>query len=327
MGPTSWAGTIFVGTDLGDHGVLAAFELHAQQDVPPHTRWQFRTDGRIFGTPGVYRGSNWTEIGVWTGEFSSSTVDNHTLAAKMYKIDPKTGRSLCNFTTEADGVEIWSTPEFSPDGGTVYFGTAGLPDDGKPPPEPFRSIYALSTADCSLQWRLPTGMWVRSSAYVTARGAVVIGSYDQGLYCLDPPSPPGSTPTVRWRVPTAIFKGYESGHPPGFVLATPAVNEATRRVFFGSTDKTFYGVNLDTGKVQWRFASWGFIQSSAALVGSAHVVFGSNDHNIYALEQDTGVVAWAHNTSGWAQSSPVASDTLGVFVGDQSGNLWRLQAP
>ena len=79
-----------------------------------------------------------------------------------------------------------------------------------------------------------------ASAVVGADGAIFVGSYDQHLYCLEPDG------RVRWSVQTGVFPGYETGHPPGFVLSTPALSAKLDRVYFGATDRCVYAVHAGT---------------------------------------------------------------------------------
>ncbi len=54
-----------------------------------------------------------------------------------------------------------------------------------------------------------------------------------------------------------------------------------------------YGLDADSGKEVWRFATWAGILSSPA-IDSRMVFIGSIDGNPYALDQRTGSVAFHH---------------------------------
>jgi outer membrane protein assembly factor BamB len=273
-------------------------------DVNGKLIWKFATEGCVFGSPAVSQKGE-----VWTASFDRN----------IYGLRAD-GTLKCRFVTGQDGSIIWASPVISHDGSTVYIGSSGIPSDGKPPPPGFRTFYAINTEDCTQKWNYTTGMWVRSSAAVATDGAVVVGSYDDHVYCFE------ADGSIRWTFATGVFAGYASNHPPGFVLASPTIDEARQVVYVGATDKCFYAIDLKTGTKQWRFCTFGFVQSSAAVSPEdGSVVFGSNDNNVYSLHANNGSVKWIWRTDGWVQSSPVIdAERRAAVIGDAAGFVWAL---
>jgi outer membrane protein assembly factor BamB len=124
-------------------------------------------------------------------------------------------------------------------------------------------------------------------------------------------------------------------------------------VYVGSMDASLYALDLDTGKLRWRYATDGPVEESSPCVykgivyigdlnGILHAVdassgkarwtfeaemeirsspncinnrvyFGSYDENLYCLSADKGVLLWKYTTKGPLHSTP-ASDGKYVYV-------------
>jgi outer membrane protein assembly factor BamB len=130
------------------------------------------------------------------------------------------------------------------------------------------------------------------------------------------------------------------------VIASPAVSAGT--AYFGSSDHTFYAVDVASGTQRWKFATHGRITSSAA-VADGRVYFGSYDSTFYALDAQSGALAWKFATAGERRfsgrhlhgaepaaemmpdpfdfflSSPAVAAGL-VYFGSGDGNVYALDA-
>jgi outer membrane protein assembly factor BamB len=84
-------------------------------------------------------------------------------------------------------------------------------------------------------------------------------------------------------------------HTKGQVLSSPAI--AGDKLYFGSSDHSFYALDLATGAEKWRFKSEGRITSSPA-VSAGVVYFGSYDGIFYAVDAATGQLKWKFQTGG-----------------------------
>lgn len=89
---------------------------------------------------------------------------------------------------------------------------------------------------------------------------------------------------VKWKFHTA-----------GRIISSPAVVSGV--VYFGSTDKNLYAVDIETGKQKWKFKTESRVNSSPA-VDSGVVYFGSYDSNFYAVDAGTGKLKWKFKTAG-----------------------------
>ncbi len=138
------------------------------------------------------------------------------------------------------------------------------------------------------------------------------------------------------------------------VTATPTVVDGT--VYVGSWDDYFYALDLDTGKVRWKYrlsaqngvtpypgqnprdstSDGGLVTSSAwyepAESGRPALVIFGGGYTLYALVAATGAVYWRHNYTGRFNqpldpntdntrifSSPVVADGLVLFGVDTDG--------
>jgi outer membrane protein assembly factor BamB len=81
----------------------------------------------------------------------------------------------------------------------------------------------------------------------------------------------GATRTVAWTHPTW-----------GAIYASPIVTR-DGKVLIGSTDGTFYALNVADGGVLWSKVTFGAIYSTASLDGLGGVAFGSDDGSLYLL--------------------------------------------
>ena len=75
---------------------------------------------------------------------------------------------------------------------------------------------------------------------------------------------------LRWKFETESW-----------VDSSPAVADGV--VYFGSSDRHLYAVNINTGQEKWKFKTEGEVFSSPA-VADGVVYFGSYDGYLYALE-------------------------------------------
>ena len=195
--------------------------------------------------------------------------------------------------------------------GMVYFGAMD------------KSFYCVSE-DGALVWRFPTNGLIASSPTLATipdpagrpLAAVLFGSYDGALYCLD-----AATGAERWRFQTQ-----------GEVYSQPCVAEGT--VYFGSKDRHVYALDAATGAERWRFAANGAICSSprtfapalaadaAEAAPGAVLCFGADSDAFYCLDS-SGAVRWKFDGHSDRYLKP-ASDGRLVFFGSMDGNVYAL---
>lgn len=97
---------------------------------------------------------------------------------------------------------------------------------------------------------------------------------------------------------------------------------ADETVYVGSTDRSFYAINLADGKEQWKFVSGGRIYNAAA-VSADRVVFGGTDHKVYCLDRQEGGLLWTFTAKSIIGTAPLIANDK-VFVGSLDKNLYVL---
>ena len=111
------------------------------------------------------------------------------------------------------GCQVPSSPVLSQDGGTVYFGS----DDHK--------LYALHTANDTLQWSYTTGNWVS------------VGHGCGRLWGL-----------VVWGSGSGAWVGFQ-------VYSRPVLSQDGSTVYFGSLDNKLYALHTANGTLQWSYTA------------------------------------------------------------------------
>jgi outer membrane protein assembly factor BamB len=154
-------GTVYVGA--GDR------QLRALQNYGP-LKWAFAASAPIVAAPVV--------------EEQGTFVYVADRGGRVFKVNAATGAPVPGFTFEPAVRPISSSPALA--GDRLYFGS----DDF--------SLYAISTADGTVQWSVPTGGQIVSSPAVAippdgGNPVVVVGSMDGNLYYVEDdgsPDPP-----------------------------------------------------------------------------------------------------------------------------------------
>jgi outer membrane protein assembly factor BamB len=98
-------------------------------------------------------------------------------------------------------------------------------------------------------------------------------------------------------------------------------------VYFGTTDGTFYCVDVPNGTQTWSFplptnTRWKGIRSTPA-AGKTSVIFGADDGVLYALDAKAGTPRWTYRTGSPIVAPPVL-DSLHVVVGTIGGSVVAL---
>jgi eukaryotic-like serine/threonine-protein kinase len=170
----------------------------------------------------------------------------------------------------------------------------------------------------SLKWRFKTAGKVRSSPAVVD-GAVVFGSEDGHLYCLN-----AADGALRWK----FFTG-------GDLSSSPAV--AGGAVFFTGGDGHIYALDAETGKPRWvvktgearpwlyakgKIQTWDYWLPSPVVAGGV-LYSGALDGRVRAMDPKTGALKWQFDTGGTIRSTPAVAAGL-LYVGDMNGLLHAL---
>jgi outer membrane protein assembly factor BamB len=177
---------------------------------------------------------------------------------------------------------------------------------------------------------------------------VLVGSYDQNLYCLKPDG------TLHWKVET---EGYIHGSPAiwngnalvagcdgflrtiqlsdgaekqklrlgAYVGASPAI--AKERLFVGTFGNQFLGVDLTQNKVIWTYENpeGRFPFYSSPAVRDRIVYVGGRDKFLHALDSNSGKLIWKFGSKSRVESSPVISGNT-IYFGTVGGQVYGLAA-
>jgi outer membrane protein assembly factor BamB len=305
--------------------------------------WKFKTAGKIFGSPIVYK----SRIFIGSGD------------KKLYALDASSGKILWQFKTNG---AVNSTPALSHDrilftseDGFLYaldagngklkwkFGTLGENKAGakglwkmKPASlymeDPFDFylsspivsegeqtvyfgsgdgyIYAVDISNGALVWRFRTMGIVHTSAALYG-GSIYMGSWDGNFYAINT-----KTGKLVWKFKTGedtaqhLLEGIQS---------SATVHDGI--VYFGSRDGYYYALDALTGELKWKYSannSW--VLSTGAVKGNTIYIGTSDTYKLLALDARTGQELYSITANGYIYSSPAISGNT-LYVGDFTGQL------
>jgi eukaryotic-like serine/threonine-protein kinase len=221
------------------------------------------------------------------------------------------------------GGAVISSPVIS--GGVLFVGSSD------------HSFYALDAESGALKWKFKAEGRITSSAAVSA-GLVLFGSYDGNFYALD-----AASGKVRWKFKTEGERRFEGKHlhgsqpvaelmpdPFDFYLSSPVVFGGA--VYFGSGDTNIYALDLESGKLKWKFKTGDVVHASPAIADGVLFV-GSWDSYFYALDAATGTENWRFKTGEdhdiynqvGIQASAAVMDGV-VYFGCRDSNFYAVDA-
>jgi outer membrane protein assembly factor BamB len=269
-------------------------------------------------------------------ESTAAIVDNTayigTLDGQVFALSLRDGSTIWKYHTKA--ITLRASPAVC--GGLVIIG------DG----DSQGTIHALDAKTGALKWKFPTQGEIVSSANVTPKGRLLVGSNDGNLYCLD-----AKNGALLWKYgidqpingAPAFIDGHtfiagcdanvhivktDDGSLVGKVpLGAPAGASAALRdalLFVGNMDRSFLCIDWKKQAVVWehepeRAAPF---YSSPAIAGEI-VVVGSRDRKIHALAAADGKPLWTFPTRGRVDSSPIVLANR-VWCPSGDGNLYCL---
>jgi eukaryotic-like serine/threonine-protein kinase len=160
------------------------------------------------------------------------------------------------------------------------------------------AVSAIINRSTRVIWRFVTEEEVRSTPLV-ANDTVYVGSYDNNLYALDPP-----TGTLKWKFASE-----------GGICCKPAPYR--NLVIYGSEDFNVYGLDAASGKEAWRYRTWHHVRSSPRIYENRCYI-GSDDGHMHAIEPSSGRMIWRHRCYREVQSSAVYANGVVYFgAGDE----------
>ena len=310
--------------------------LHAQ-DTPADNWSQFRGNQRLTG---VSDSAVPNELKLlWTYEAGESIESSAAIVGGTVFVGSQKGE-LTSLNLE-NGAVFWKYHTDSPIGesspaysdGVVYIGDLG------------GWFHAVNATNGKKLWAFKAGSEIKSSPVVVG-DRVLIGSYDQHLYCLSTRNgsviwkvrtngPVHSTPSISEGVAfiagcDELFRGIRvsDGHEMfnvssgAYTGASPAVSGTS--AYYGTFDNEVLMVSLKEHRVVWRYQhpQRHFPFYSSAAVTRNRIVVGGRDKMVHGLNP-TGKVAWTFATNARVESSPAIASGR-VFVGSNDGRFYVL---
>lgn len=301
-------------------GLLLFFNGYSQIK----SKWKYKTNGRVFGTPViendcVYIGStdqklyaidSQSGLKKWEyltgGEVRSSPIlsENFILCGStdgnLYVLDKTSGNLVWTFKSEGEKRNgLWDYYLSSPlvFENMVYWGSG----DGH--------LYALELATGSLIWKFKTDDIIHADP-VIHEDKVFIGSFDGHLYALDK-----SNGKLIWKFDTLGAQFF----PKGEIQKAALIDEGT--IFFGSRDYNLYAINEEDGKVKWNMRDpAGWIIATPTVDGD-HIFFGTSDgHKFYCVNKYSGMILWEIALRMRVYGSALIHDDM-VYFGTFDGKL------
>ncbi len=242
--------------------------------------WEFNFDGSSASAPAV--GKN--------GFLYFGTYDGELFAVNKYN-----GKKVWEFNAHDETIGgvggtsgIWASPVIDQIG-NVFFGTEN----------PTHKFYSLNGVTGEVLWEFDAGSGIYSSAAIAENNNIYFGGMDE-IIALN-----SKNGDIFWSL-----KLNESNK--NWIWSSPAIS-SNGVLYIGSDSGYFYAVNIDNGKLIWRFKTGGRILSSPALDTKEYIYFGSQDGYFYCLKPD-GDLYWKKYLDSNVLGSPVIDNQSNVFV-------------
>ncbi len=288
-----------------------------QLSSKPELAWKFETKDAVTSSPVVVNGT----VFVGSGD------------GFVYAVDLASGKEIWKFKTD----DLVEAPPLVHKG-HVYVGSADF------------FLYALDAVSGKLLWKFETGDKILGSANwmrdVNGKTRILVGSYDNKLYCFDQDGKKlwdyttdnyvNGTPAIL--ADRVVFGGCDAVlH---VVSATKgkaimklrlgddchvagSVALADGKAFFGHYGNEFVCVDLDEGKQVWSYPSRQYAFFSSPAVLADRVVFGGRNKKVHCVRRDNGKQIWTFPTKRKVDGSPVVCGDK-VVVGSGDGRLYLL---
>lgn len=237
----------------------------AAQDTPADNWSQFRGNQRLTGVSQSNVPQTLKQL--WTYEAGDSIESSAAIVGSTVFVGSQKGE-LTALNLD-NGAVFWkyaidspigeSSPAFS--NGVVYIGDLG------------GWLHAVNASTGKKIWAFKAGNEIKSSPVVVG-DRVLIGSYDQYLYCVS------TNGSLLWKFKTN-----------GPVHSTPSI--AGDLAFIAGCDEFFHAIRLTDGKEQFSVSSDAYTGASPALLG-ASAYYGTFDNEVLMVDLTQHRVAWRY---------------------------------
>jgi outer membrane protein assembly factor BamB len=261
------------------------------------------------------------------GAVFAASMDASATTPHLFSLNASTGELL--WALPRGGLEVASAPSASPDGGTLYVGTAGggvaavRADDGGGawaggdaalPPPPGSSG--------------PLPVW--APVAVAPGGALLLACTARALWALH-----AANGALAWNfTPTALVAGATpDGLLPGAPSAAappPGAPGAPLPPFFAywPAAGTLHALRGDTGALVWAYgaaaAGWVVAGAPAVAPGGATVFVVTTDGGLHGVAAATGARRWRWDAGQPLWAPPAVGINGWLFVGGAGGDLFAI---
>jgi outer membrane protein assembly factor BamB len=214
-------------------------------------------------------------------------------------------------------------------------------------------VYAVDINTGIERWRYPqetdTKITFYASPALTDDGQLIVGSYNNVLYSLNP-----QNGQVNWSfeeakgryigaplvtltgifAPSAdnnlyaldfhgnqIWGPFATEEP---IWAQPATDDQCECIYIASMDHKIYALDSANGDLKWKTDDLGgSIVSTPALSDDRHLYVGTFANEMLAIDASNGNILWRFTTQDWAWAGPAIKDDT-LYFGDLSGTFYAL---
>ena len=252
------------------------------------TAWKYKVGlhvhGKsIFSSPAIHNGI------VYFGSYDGN----------VYALDTQTGKRKWIYF---DADWVGSSPVVAPDLELLFIGLEfGL----------FKKkggIVALDLKTGKKKWKyeeIPEYVHC-SPAYCPEKKMVAVGANDFCVYMFD-----AKIGKLKWKFQTE-----------GEIKASLIFDIKNNLILFGSFDKHLYALDIDSGEVRGKFATYDIIYSTP-LVHQDNVYVASFDKNLYSINLKTGELNWRFSANGRFMASPIIIEDK-IYIGASDGKLYEI---
>ena len=301
-----------------------------------HAKFFFKTNGPVRSTPGILNDKIYFGSGdgyfyclnlisgneVWkfnagsavnsSPDFENGKVFFTSRDRNLYCLNTETGKLIWKLSLGKDLPYKWGfdyyTSSPTVQNNVVYVGSG----DG--------NLYAVNSENGKEIWKYNLHSLIRCKPSVNSN-VVVFGDFSGKLHAVDIKTHKG-----KW-----VFEADGSklniddyGFDRAAFISSPVIFE--NKVFAGCRDGFLYAVNLEDGKLVWKFddkVSW--IISSPSIYESKVITGTSDGKFINAVDVNTGKEIWRTKTHDLVWSSASIAGGIAYF-GDYSGNFFAVNS-
>ena len=290
--------------------------IYAVDSAKGELKWKFKTDSsqEVISSP----------------KLNNNLIMFGCYDALLYALDYDLSAATKSWVAKTSAI-IKSTPFFSPDGQSIFIGSADS------------NLYAFSV-NGELLWKFLTGGKISNSG-IADNNTVYIPCDDGNLYAVD-----SKTGLEKWRLSLmgklsslannagVIYVGTSNNNcyaidtishqkkwsykTKGGIISAPTFFNNT--VFVTSQDKSLHAIDAIKGKSKWLFTTKNAISGGSAVSPDGIVYFGGEDNFIYAINGETGEEIWKYKTSAKIRSTPSISERM-IYIGCDDSSLYALE--